>query len=37
MIDFLAIQVRLGRVTIEQIETKFGVEIADQVRNAITL
>lgn len=37
MIDFLAVQVRLGRVTLEQIDAKFGADIAEQVRIAVTL
>ena len=31
MNEFLAIQVRLGRITIEQIRTKFGYITADAV------
>ncbi len=31
MIEFLAVQVRLSRVTLEQITAKFGQETADQV------
>jgi len=31
MIEFLAVQVRLGSVTIEQIEAKFGTEMAAAV------
>lgn len=35
MIEFLANMVRLGRLTIEQIEERKGVEIANQVRELI--
>lgn len=32
MIEFLANMVKLGRITIEQIEERKGTDIADQVR-----
>jgi hypothetical protein len=31
MIEFLAVQVRLDRITLEQIEVKFGVDARNQV------
>lgn len=35
MINFLAIQVRLGKITLEQIEDKQGKEVRKQVESLL--
>jgi hypothetical protein len=35
MIKFLAIQVRLKRITLDKIETKFGFEIRNEVETLV--
>jgi len=35
MIEFLAIQVRMKRITLEQIEEKFGTDVKNQVEEKI--
>ena len=35
MIKFLAIQVRLNKITLDEIETKFGVDIRNEVEKLI--
>ena len=35
MIEFLAVQVRMKRITLEQIEEKFGINIKNQVEEKI--
>lgn len=35
MIEFLAVQVRMNRITLEQVEEKFGMEVRNQVEGKI--
>lgn len=35
MIKFLAVQVRLGKITLDEIENKFGVETRSEVEDLI--
>lgn len=35
MIDFLAVQIRLNRITLDQIETKFGIDTRNEVEQKL--
>jgi hypothetical protein len=35
MIEFLSVQIRLNRITLEQIETRFGAEIRNQIKEKL--
>lgn len=36
MIEFLAVQVQMNRITLEQIEAKFGIDVKNQVEEKLT-